>query len=254
MNFNLARHRALTAAILSLTVSASFWPSAVTAEESDGWKFRITPYFWALGVEGTTSALGNDIDFDASFSDLVDVLNYALSANMELSKGKLFFVLDPLIGEFESDFTGPGGGPVGGTVVANMLIMDLNVGYSVNDNFDLYAGARYFDQDIEVTPNLLPTIDLGADWTDFIIGVRVRANMSEKWSFVGKLDGAVAGDSDSAWYVQAVVARHFGTNKHLDLGWRYYDVDFDSGTVPTGFKWDVAHSGPVIGFSWEFGG
>ena len=74
----------------------------------------------------------------------------------------------------------------------------------INENFDVYVGARYYDQDIKVTPNLLPAVSLGDDWTDYILGFRVRGDLSEKWSFAGKLD--------------------------------------------------VAQSGPVIGFSWEFGG
>lgn len=254
MTFNLARRRVLTAAILSLTISASIWPGTATAQESDGWKFRITPYLWMLGLDGTTAALGNDVDVDASFSDIVDVLNIALSANMELSKGKFFVIFDTMYAQLETDYAGPGGGPVGGTADIDMVIADLDVGFSINENFDLYAGARYYDQDIKVTPNLLPQVTLGDDWTDFILGFRVRTSMSDKWSFMGKLDGAIGGDSDSAWYLQAVLLRHFGSNKHLDLGWRYYDVDYESGSGPTRFKWDVAHSGPVIGFSWEFGG
>ncbi len=33
----------------------------------------------------------------------------------------------------------------------------------------------------------------------------------------------------------------------------YYDVDYESGSCLTRFKWDVAHSRAVVGFSWEFG-
>ena len=252
MTLNLAQHRVLVAAILSLAVSASLWPGTVNAQESDSWEFRVTPYLWLLGLDGTTAALGNDVDVDASFGDILDNLNIALSVNMELSKGKIFFVLDTMYAQLEMDFAGPGGGPVGGTVDIDMVIADLNVGFKVNENFDLYAGARFYDQDIGVTPNLLPKVTLGDDWTDFILGFRVHNDMSDKWSFMGKLDGAVSGDSESALYVQVVFLRHFGSNKHLDLGWRYYDVDYESGSGLTRFKWDVAHSGPVIGFSWEF--
>ena len=82
---------------------------------------------------------------------------------------------------------------------------------------------------------------------------RVKNEISKKWSFTGKVDGAVGGDSDSAWYLQVIFLRHIGTNKHVDIGYRYYDVDFESGSGLSLFKWDVAHSGPVVGFSWEFG-
>ena len=77
---------------------------------------------------------------------------------------------------------------------------------------------------------MLPQIPLGDSWTDSLLGIRVHNDISDKWSFTAKLDGAVGGDSDSAWYLQAIASRHFGTNKHLDLGWRYYSVDYESGS------------------------
>ena len=253
MNIKNAMQRVLTVATLSLIVSASLWPGTASAQESDSWKFRVTPYLWMLGLDGTTAALGNDVDVDMSFSDILDVLNIALSVNMELSKGKFFIVFDPMYAQLESDIVGTNP-PIGGTLDVDLVIADLNVGYMVDKNFDVYAGVRYYDQDLKITPNLLPAVSLGDDWTDYILGIRIRGNLSEKWSFASKLDGALWGDSDSAFYVQAVFLRHFGSNKHLDLGWRYYDVNYESGSGLSRFKWDVAHSGPVIGFSWEFGG
>jgi hypothetical protein len=253
MTSSSSRRPMLTAAILSLTVSASLWSGAINAQESDNWEFRLTPYLWFLGLDGTTSVLGQDVDVDASFGDILDVLNIALFVNMELSKGKFFVVFDPMYSQLEAEFETSGSLTTGGTVDIDMVIADLNVGYKIGENFDLYAGMRYYDQDIGITPNALPVAPtLGDDWTDFILGFRVRASVSEKWSFKGKLDGAVGGDSESAWYLQAVMLRHFGSNKHLDLGWRYYDADYESGSGVSRFKWDVVHSGPVIGFSWKF--
>lgn len=254
MTNKLARQHVLSVATLTLIMSASFWSGTASAQESDAWKFRITPYMWMMSLDGTTAALGQDVDVDASFSDVLDVLNIALSANMELSKGKFFAVFDPMYSQIESDFSDPGGGPVGGTVKVDMLIADFNVGYSIDENFGVYAGARYYDQDISITPNTLPKIGLGDDWTDIIVGLRAGGKVSENWSFMGKMDAAISGDSESAYYFQAVLLRHFGDNKHLDLGWRYYSVDYESGAGITRFKWDVEHSGPVVGFSWEFGG
>jgi hypothetical protein len=251
----LGRRRVLAVTTLTLILSASFFSHTASAQESDNWKFRITPYFWLVGVDGTTAVLGNDVAIDNSFSDLLDALNLALSVNMELSKGKFFIVFDPMYAEFEADFTGPNGGPVGGTLVAKLVIADLNVGYNFGENFDLYAGVRYYDQDLEITPNVLPVVaSITEDWSDFTLGLRFHGDVSDKWSYMAKLDGAVGGDSESAWYLQAAFLRHFGENKHLNLGWRYYDVDFETGSGVSRFKWDVKHSGPVVGFSWEFGG
>ena len=170
---------------------------------------------------------------------------------MEWSNGELFVVLDPMWADLEAPIET--GGPIGGTTEIELIIIDALLGFNVAEHIDIYGGARYYDQDITIVPNTMPEISLGDDWTDYLLGIRVHNDISDKWSFSGKLDGAVGGDSDSAWYAQAMFLRHIGDNKHFDIGYRYYDVDYESGSGLTRFKWDVAQSGPIVGFSWEFG-
>jgi len=79
-----------------------------------------------LGLDGTTAASGNDVEVDMSFGDILDVLNIALSANMELSKGKYFVVFDPMYAQLEMDFAGPD--RVGGRIDIDLVITDLDVG------------------------------------------------------------------------------------------------------------------------------
>jgi len=246
--------RGMLVGVLSIVSSVVLLsPGMAMAQQSSDSYFRITPYIWMLGMDGTTAVLGQDTDVDMSFGDILDVLNIALSVNMEWNTGKWFFVLDPMWSDLEADFATPGPLPINGKIEIELIIADVLVGYVLNENFDIYAGARYYDQDITIVPSgAAPSVPLGDDWTDFNIGFRVHNKMGDKWSFSGKFDGAIAGDSDSAWYLQAVLMRHFGENMHLDLGWRYYDVDYESGSGLTRFKWDMAHSGPVVGFSWQF--
>lgn len=252
----IVKKRILGVAVLILSTATMLMPGMAAAQSSDGFEFRISPYLWMLSMEGTTAVLGEDADVDADFGDILDYLNYAVSLNMEWSTGKWFFVLDPMYADLEMDFavpSPPAPAPLGGKIKIELIIADAMVGYYFNDNFGIYAGARYYDQDITIVPiGMAPSIPLGDDWTDFPIGVRGSGKLSDKWSFVGEADVAVAGDSDSAFYAQVLFLRHFGENKHLDLGWRYYDVDYESGSGLTRFKWDVAHSGPIVGFSWKF--
>jgi hypothetical protein len=239
-----------SAAIFTLGAVILFAPAITTAQESDGWNFRITPYLWMLGLDGTTAALGSDVPVEADFGDILDLLNVALSANMEFNNGTWFVVLDPMWADLEAPIET--GGPIGGKTEIELIIVDALVGMSLSEHFDVYAGARYYDQDITIVPNMLPEISLGDDWTDFLLGIRAKGEISDKWSFAGKIDAAVTGDSESAVYAQAMFLRHIGDNKHFDIGYRYYDVDYESGSGLSRFKWDVAHSGPVVGFSWVF--
>ncbi len=251
MIFKLPRQRMLAAAILTLSISALLMPAVVTAQESDGWNFRISPYLWALSLDGTTAVAGADVPLDASFGDILDLLNVAFSTNMEWNNGSMYVVLDLTYADLEAKIET--GGPIAGKVEIGITMVDVLLGFSVSEHFDIYGGARYNDQDITIVPDMMPKISLGDGWTDLVLGVRFSNELSDKWSFTGKFDVTVAGDSDSAWSTQVFFLRHIGTNKHFDIGYRHYDVDYESGSGLELFKWDVAHSGPVVGFSWEFG-
>jgi len=164
----------LTAAILTLSVSALLSPGVVTAQESDGWSFRITPYIWALGLEGTTAALGNDVRVDADFSDLLDLVNFAFSANMEFNNGKWFVILDPMYTDLEAPIET--GGPIGGKTEIELVILDAHLGFNIAEHFDIYAGARYYDQDITIVPNMLPSQALGDSWSGSALNTTSRTN------------------------------------------------------------------------------
>ncbi len=49
----------------------------------------MSGYLWALSMDGTVGIMGNDIDIDESFSDLLDDLDFAMSLRFESHKGKL---------------------------------------------------------------------------------------------------------------------------------------------------------------------
>jgi hypothetical protein len=141
---------------VSMTLALAF-PIHAAAQRTDESYFRITPYLWMLGLDGTTAVLGDDADVDASFSDILDVLNIALSVNMEWNtQSNWFFVLDPMWADLEMDFAVPSPPaplPITGKVEIELIIADALVGYSVNENFGVYAGARYYDQDITIVPD-----------------------------------------------------------------------------------------------------
>lgn len=252
-----ALSRTLAIGLLTVVATATLLgPREASAQRTDDSYFRVTPYLWALSLDGSTAApTGQDIPIDASFSDLLDNLNMALMINLEWNtKSDWFFLLDAMWANLESDFATPGPLPVAGNVDVEMTIYDGLVGYSINENLGVYIGARLNDHDITISTagNVAPPINIGDDWTDYIIGLRVFGELSENWSMGGRLDGAIGGDSDSAFNAQFVFARHFGESMHLNLGWRYLDIEFDEGTGIERYKWDVSHSGPMIGWSWEF--
>ncbi|MGV6827220.1 MAG: hypothetical protein ACWA5Q_09600, partial [bacterium] len=74
--------RALTA----LAVAGSAQP--LLADNSDEWKFELTPYLWAAGMSGSTGPKGFATDVDMSFSDIWERLDGAFILALHARKGR----------------------------------------------------------------------------------------------------------------------------------------------------------------------
>ena len=55
--------------------------------DSDEWRFSITPYLWAVGLNGDMTVKGVDSDVDVSFGDILTNLDIALEAHFEVWRG-----------------------------------------------------------------------------------------------------------------------------------------------------------------------
>ena len=44
---------------------------------TEGLNLELTPYFWAAGVDGKVSASGQTVNFDRSFSDIINNVDAA---------------------------------------------------------------------------------------------------------------------------------------------------------------------------------
>jgi hypothetical protein len=107
---------------------------AAAPADAPRWELSFAPYVWGMGIEGEVSADRVTADVDASFSDILDDLNFGLMGTLEARRGRLWFALDG-IGSLLSDDVeagpvtvgfGPatvqgslgtgGGGPAQGTV------------------------------------------------------------------------------------------------------------------------------------------
>ena len=72
----------LFAAVLAAVMVAGAGVSAQAATAAAGagdWQFEVTPYVWAMGLDGNISVNNKDANFDRSFSDLVDQVDWAAS-------------------------------------------------------------------------------------------------------------------------------------------------------------------------------
>ena len=251
------RLRRITAATL-LTLVIAAWSASAGAQSTDrdGKQWIVSPYLWGTALSGTsTIGVLPPLAIDASFSDIASNLNFAFAMHTEYHNGRWAFVLDPMYVSIEADVDP--GLPPGTTppkLAVDMWFVELWAGYEIADKWEIYGGARYQSQDLDISglpspPLPIAGLSVSEDWTDWFVGVRFTTDLSEKWFLAARLDAAVAGDSDSATNASVMFNRRFGPDKSLNLGYRYFVNDYDN--LPS-YAWDMTQDGPILGFTWAF--
>ncbi len=228
----------------------------IAEQDSDGWSIRLTPYLWGVSLDGTSAiSVLPPLDIDASFSDILSNANYALQLHAEFEKGPWTFVIDPTVMSLEVDISNEVP-PVSGDIDIDMWFVEAWAGYQFAPSWELLAGVRWQSQEIApgVTlgpvPLSIPKVDV--DWTDVFFGARFWKNLGSRWILTARMDMLALGDSDSSWNVSAFLNRRFGRNMALNLGYRYYTVEYQEGRGLSLYDWDMDMSGPVVGYTWEF--
>ncbi|MHC4165534.1 MAG: porin family protein [Planctomycetota bacterium] len=236
---------------------------------SDDWEFRVIPYVWAVGIDGTQTVKGNEMEIDASFGDIFDVMDFAGEVHLTAGKGKWELFLDPTYIKLspEGDV-----GPLDVDVDFETWLVEFGAFYQLWQrplgdgdgrflSFDALVGGRYLymdvDLDIEGGGPLGADLEVGGseDWIDLIIGGRVSADLTEKFSVGvrGDIGGfGIEDSSDFTWNVMALLGYHISETMTLWAGYRHLDIDYDDGSGPDLFAMDVEMSGPIVGMEIRF--
>lgn len=138
-------------AVLALSGSSLAGTPAKAAIESpppsSGWEFRIEPYAWLTGLDGTTGVGPLVADIDQSFGDIFDNLDMAAALQFEARNGRWGVIADGFYAELGGSGSTPG--PIYDSVEIDLtqFIGELAVAYRVYESpsafVDLYAGMRY---------------------------------------------------------------------------------------------------------------
>jgi len=233
-------------------------PPAATpppAAPSTGWEFEATPYLWGAGINGDVgigelSAQG----VEASFSDIVNVLDIAFMGTFEGRRDRWGFVVDSIYFDLSNAAPTPATGFGEANVDMTQKFYALAGTYRLTQGkvpVDLVVGVRYVDlaMDIELTSGTAQGRQRSdsVTWWDGLAGARVQWAFARQWTLVGY--GEVGGGGTKlSWQVLAGVNWHF--SKHLSgkFGYRYHRLDYDQDQI----LYDVAFAGPYAGLGIRF--
>lgn len=126
------------------------------AAEPEGWKFEVTPYAWLAGLEGDITVRGHKVDFDKSFSDMLDYVETAGSLLAVVQHDRYLFWGQADYFDLSTDALDIDEQPDRGKLDTTMVLAELAVGYQVDgwmegQTFDLLVGARLLHTETDLT-------------------------------------------------------------------------------------------------------
>lgn len=132
----------------------------IPAKPASEWQFRIEPYGWLTGIDGTTGVGPFVTNVEQSFSDIFDDIKMAAALQFEARNGRWGFIADGFYADLGNSGTTPG--RLYDTVEIDMkqFIGELSVAYRVyespNGFVDVYGGIRYNDLSMDFEASLDP--------------------------------------------------------------------------------------------------
>ena len=234
-------------AVLSSVVWAGSSLSA--AENMEGWKFTVSPYLWAVTLDGDAgNKRAGTVSLDMSVEDVSEVLDSAAILAFEAMKdNRWIFLVDGQYLALEDKQTGSMGNTL--KVEFDTTILGGYVGYRLATKIpvDLLLGVRYIDQKFEAGLLGLPGRSEGENWVDALGGLRVIVPFNDQFGF--SVFGTVGGGgSNLTWDVFPLLYWNATEWLSVKAGYRamYYDYDKDN------YVYDVTTKGFVGGVSFRF--
>lgn len=260
-----------TLGLASLVLAASMMPMAVMGQEapaavepapapeaetssSEGWNWVVAPYLWASSINTNVKKQGAPVvGSETEFDDIISKLDMAFQIHVE-GQGDRFGVFADLTYIALSDNKDH---PVysSDTSLDTSLIEVAgvwNVDPARYEGLDLFAGVRHIQagSDLEIDPvnPLLSNVTLKFDqsFSDFMVGMRYNATLSERWGLTVRADGGW-GDTERDYSVSAMLRYKMQKGSWI-FGYRYMDLQVAASNQVL----DLTAQGPVVAFAYGF--
>jgi hypothetical protein len=237
----------VTAAVVLAAVAAQ------PASAQGNWEYTVAPYLMGAAMNGTVGLKGHDVKLDVPFSKVLDNLHMGAMVHFDM-KNDRWLVSSDLIYMNLQQSADVANGTAKATVTQTML--EGAGGYRVSKEFTVLAGARFVDLGNKLSftgPHADWSGDRSKSWVDPFVGAQLNTALSDRWwlDLHGDVGGFSVG-SKLAWQAYADVGYRASNLVSVYLGYRALDMDYETGSGATLFKYDVLSSGPQVGVAFRF--
>ena len=226
-------------------------PNAAAQSSPGGWQFTIAPYLVAAAMDGTVGIKGQEVTLDVPFSKIWDNLHFGGMVHFDMKNDRWLLSSDLIYMNLQQSTD-----VAGGTATVTQTFVEAAGGYRVSREFTVLAGARLVDLGGKLSftgTNADRSGSQSKSWVDPFVGAQLNVALSERWWF--DLHGDIGGfnvGSKLAWQAYADVGYRASDLVSVYLGYRALDMDYESGSGSTLFRYDVLTAGPQIGVAFHF--
>lgn len=246
----------LTCATPAFSADVTTPPPEVPIEHS--WKFQLTLYGWASGLDGNVAI--RDLppaNVNVSFIDILKHLDGGFMGSFYATDGEWMVLTDLVWAKVSADATlGPAGGAV--KLDQTQVIVSGIAGYALpigvpDLQLSATAGVRinHLKAQLEVNPADYPGISRegSKNWVDPIIGLSAHYDINERWYVNALADvGGFGVGSDITAQGFAAIGYNWSDKVSTSLGYRVLYTDYDKG----GFVYNITQHGPYAGLAFHF--
>jgi hypothetical protein len=240
-------------ALLATTALLLVGTNAAAQSSPGGWQFTIAPYLVAAAMDGTVGLKGHDVALDVPFSKIWDNLHFGGMIHFDMKNDRWLLSSDVIYMNLQQDAEVANGTA---EVSVTETFFEVAGGYRISPVFTLLGGARLVDlgSTLDFTgTNVTESGHQSKSWVDPFVGAQLNVALSERWWL--DLHGDVGGfnvGSKLAWQAYADVGYRASDLVSVYLGYRALDMDYESGSGSTLFRYDVLTAGPQVGVAFRF--
>jgi opacity protein-like surface antigen len=227
-------------------------PVAVRAQdiaievERDEWTVELSIYMLGAGMTGETGVGGNVADVDLSFGDVLENLELGGMSSLRIERDRWAFTTDVI-------YMGLGAskGPFSADV--DQWMVEPSLSFRVSDRLETIVGVRYVNLATEIAGPFGRNPSGTVDWWDPFIGGKLTLPIREDLSFNLRADvGGFGVGSEFAWQAFPFISWQFSDRSSMQAGYRWLDVDYDEGSGPGEFTYDMLTQGLQLGVTFRF--
>lgn len=260
-------------------------------ETDNPWTFKFQPYATVpLTSYGNSTVRGRTVDYHLNLGELLDILKIAASGRFEAWHRDTGFIIDgyyyKLGGNGIVSFQNLPNTTIENKLTTQQGIYDFAVSYRFGDTppnrlpetpsetqypliwFEPYAGVRLNDIQAELSELTIRAGDttISADfdridedqdrtWFEPLLGGKLGMQLSDPISLWlrGDVSGfGIAGDKDLSWQVLGGIDWWVNRSISLQLGYKFYEIDYQNGSGRGAFGLNLNLNGPFLGATFYF--